>query len=276
MSMPKLFRRPGALRVMAPLAFGSLLLLAGCSRSAPPPPATSSPTGASPTPSPSVSPVSAYQQYCDKNLVLETYPQFTPSNPGLTAQQRSEELKRYATGVLGAAEAVLAAAPEQIKADLQTYVNSVRTTSQTGKAAGGGAVAQAYGRVHAFDLANCGRSRVEITATEYSLQGIPQTLKPGPANFALINRGKEPHELLLFRINDDLKDPAANLLKLPEAEILKRAVLINRASARPGVDNYLVADLKPGRYAIGCFIPVGGKSGPSHVTRGEIGEFTVS
>lgn len=274
--MPKLFPRPGAVRIMAPLVIGSLLLLAGCSRSATRPPAASPTPSPSASPSPSPSPVSPYQQYCDKNLVLETYPQFTPSKPGLTAQQRTEELKRYATGVLGAAEAVLAVAPEQIKADLQTYVNSVRTTSQTGRAAGGGAVAQAFGRVHAFDLANCGRTRVDITATEYSLQGVPQSVKPGPANFALTNRGKEPHELLLFRINDDVKDPAADILKLPEAETLKRAVLVNRVSTQPGTDNYFVADLKPGRYALGCFIPVGGKSGPSHVTRGEVGEFRVS
>lgn len=256
------------------LVLASLLLLAACSRGATRPPAAS-PTAAPLQSSFSLSPVLPFQQYCDKNLVLETYPPFKLSKPGLAAQQRIDELKRYATGLLGEAEGVLAVAPAQIKADLQVYVDTVKATAQTGTPASRSAVAEAFGRIHAFDLANCGRTRVDLTSVEYSLQGVPKSVKPGPANFALANRGKEPHEMLLFRINDDVKDPAADVLKLPEAEILKKAPLISRVSVQPGKDNYFVVDLRPGRYAIGCYIPVGGKSGPSHVTRGEFGEFTV-
>ena len=49
------------------------------------------------------------------------------------------------------------------------------------------------------------------------------------------------------------------------------------AHAEPGKTDYAVVRLEPGRYAVSCFIPVGGgESGPPHASRGMFAEFTVT
>ena len=71
-----------------------------------------------------------------------------------------------------------------------------------------------------------------------------------------------------------MKEPFADLLKLPE-DLNVRPV--GQAAAEPGKTDSAVVKLERGRYAVSCFIPVGGgESGPPHAVGGMFAEFTVS
>ena len=128
-----------------------------------------------------------------------------------------------------------------------------------------------------------------VTGVEYEFQGLSGTVAAG-TKLSFTNAGKEAHELVLVRINDDETRPLKKLLDLPEKEVGKVTKFQGVAVAAPGKKGKVVeGDLtlaKPGRYAAVCFIPVGTKelpkgpskgkpSGPPHVAKGMAAEFTV-
>ena len=132
---------------------------------------------------------------------------------------------------------------------------------------------------------------LEVTATEYAFEGLPETVPVG-TEFTFTNGGKEAHELVLLNIPDDEKRPVEELLALPPEEAQKLGPPQGVAVAAPGqdgmvVDGTLVAE-KPGRYVAVCFVPVGTtelpegppqegeeQGGPPHFTQGMVREFTV-
>ena len=132
---------------------------------------------------------------------------------------------------------------------------------------------------------------LEVTGVEYKFKGLSGTV-PAGTKLTFTNGGKEAHELVLVRVNDDETRPLAKLLDLPEKEVQKVSKVQGVAVAAPGKrGNVVEGDLtvaKPGRYAALCFIPVGTKelpkgpsdkgdkpSGPPHVAKGMVAEFTV-
>jgi hypothetical protein len=84
--------------------------------------------------------------------------------------------------------------------------------------------------------------------------------------------------MALFRINDDVAEPFADILKLPEKEAMTKGKHVGGTFvAETGDEDYFVVNLTPGRYGVACFVPVGGKEdGPPHFTRGMLAEFTVA
>ena len=132
---------------------------------------------------------------------------------------------------------------------------------------------------------------LEVTGVEYKFKGLSGTVSAG-TKLSFTNGGKEAHELVLVRVNDDETRPLSKLLDLPEKDVQKVTKFQGVAVAGPGKDGKVVeGDLtlaKPGRYAALCFIPVGTKdlpkgpndkgdkpSGPPHVAKGMVAEFTV-
>lgn len=141
------------------------------------------------------------------------------------------------------------------------------------------------------DKAAQGGGALEVTAVEYKFKGLSGTVAAG-TKLRFTNGGKEAHELVLIRVNDDEKRPLSKLLALPEKESQKVTKFQGVAVAAPGKEGKVVeGDLtlaKPGRYVGVCFIPVGTKelpkgpggedkkpSGPPHFTKGMVAEFTV-
>jgi uncharacterized cupredoxin-like copper-binding protein len=220
------------------------------------------------------------RDYCEKSLQIETTqppPELFQGPPG---PQQEQAGKQFVSQLLPLAEEAQRNAPSVIKTDVDLLVNTVRGIAQTGdfSAFEQPNVAAAEARVHTYDLQNCGWNRVDVTGTDYAFQGIPQTLAAGPTSFELVNKAaKEDHELVVLRINDDVKEPVAEILKLPEEQGRQKATPVGGSEpAEPGKTTSAVANLKPGRYAAVCFIPVGGRSGPPHAARGMFAEFTVS
>lgn len=188
-------------------------------------------------------------------------------------------VKQFASQILPLGEEAQRIAPPEIKTDIDLLVGTTRTLSQSGdlRVFEQPNVTVAEQRVHAYDLQNCGWKRVDVAGVDYAFQGLPQTLAAGPTSFELVNKAsKESHEVAVLRINDDVKEPFADIVKQGE-QARQKVRPEGQAEAEPGKTDYAIVKLEPGRYAVSCFIPVGGREdGPPHAARGMFAEFTVS
>ena len=185
-------------------------------------------------------------------------------------------------------EAVVAAAPEEIS----TATADLVAAAESGDF--GPAFEEPYAAVLDYMRANCGYAELNITASEYTFGGLPPDVAAGPTIVSMANTGEEVHEIVIFRINDDVTLTAEELFALPEEEAEGMAMVAGAAFSFPGDVGHTVIDLTPGRYAAACFLPEGalpevmeqmegpGSSttpgvelGPPHFTLGMLHEFTV-
>ena len=141
---------------------------------------------------------------------------------------------------------------------------------------------------------------IEVTAIDYSFQGIPATIESG-SELSLVNNSTiEAHEIVAIRLPDDETRSVEELLQLPEeelgevAEIEPSLVIIARPDGGEG--ETVVGDgtlTESGRYLFACFIPIGAdpdeyfeaaegsteapdvEGGPPHFTMGMFAEATV-
>lgn len=105
---------------------------------------------------------------------------------------------------------------------------------------------------------------IEVTATDFAFDGIPDTV-PAGTRFTLVNEAPmELHEIVAIRIPDDEQRSVADLLQLPPDELMAIFAAVDPATvilAAPGDDQIdAVGDgtlSEPGRYALICFIPTG-------------------
>lgn len=116
---------------------------------------------------------------------------------------------------------------------------------------------------------------VTAVATDYHLQ-LPATLAAGPTWLRLTNKGKEPHQLYLVKLEDG-KTPA-DLVAALKAGGPPPTWAVDAGGAN-GVDpgqtsTTTVVDLRPGEYAALCVIPSPG--GTPHVMKGMITQLHVT
>lgn len=143
---------------------------------------------------------------------------------------------------------------------------------------------------------------VNITARDYTFDGVPATLSVGD-KLALENSSDvEVHEIVALRIPDGEERSVEELVQLSEEELGEifpqdappAALLI----APPGEEGFAALGdgtvSEPGRYALVCFIPLGAdpeeyldpanqteegppdvEGGPPHFTEGMFAEITV-
>lgn len=101
-----------------------------------------------------------------------------------------------------------------------------------------------------------GYHAVNVTLSDYGIAG-PASLPAGKYEFVVTNKGKSPHELVMFQTKD-----RANALPLrkdgsvdEESDTLT-SVLDSGSSLDPGESRVLFADLTtPGHYAMVCNLP---------------------
>lgn len=123
----------------------------------------------------------------------------------------------------------------------------------------------------------CGYEIVEVGAIEYAFEGLPETVPAGVTGLVLNNDGAEPHEMIVFRVNDGVTGSAEELLAAPEDQIQQNLTFAGAAVAQPGTSGVTFPELEPGRHVVVCFIPVGGgEDGPPHFMHGMLGEFEVA
>lgn len=179
---------------------------------------------------------------------------------------------------------VEAMAPDYLSSQLEVVISAVREALAK-KTDEPFRTEEFRGNEEALDewvLDRCGYGSVEVAASEYKFDGVPQTLDAGVTNFTFSNEGEEVHEMIMFRFKDETTT-AEDILKLPQAEAEKKVEFVSAAFGPPGTRDIEARSLDPGRYALLCFIPVGAASeedlettkGPPHATRGMTAEFTV-
>lgn len=215
-----------------------------------------------------------FRDYCAKSLAIETYPEppeFNGDFESLPAAMQAEVIKRFTSQLLPLGDAVVAAAPAELKADGRVLLDALRKANQTGDPSGLGdpSFQAAEVRTHVFDLKNCGWASADVTAKDYSFAGVPESVEAGPLSIQLANKGKEPHEFQLFRINDGVTDSVKDIVNLPEEEGMKKVTLMGATFAEPGGHDYKVFELDAGRYGVACFIGLGeNHDGPPHASKG--------
>jgi plastocyanin len=135
---------------------------------------------------------------------------------------------------------------------------------------------------------------ITVTGVDYAFAGIPDQVEPGTV-LGFRNSGNEVHEMVVFRINDDVELTLQELLALPQEESSELVQQVGFAIADPGEDAEETVTLaEAGNYGMLCFIPIGTTSvpegtpppsgaplpsgigsGPPHFTAGMIKQFTV-
>jgi hypothetical protein len=108
-----------------------------------------------------------------------------------------------------------------------------------------------------YMAANCGYTELNVAASEYAFDGIPEEVAAGPAIITLENIGEEVHEILIARINDDVTLTVEELLALPEDESESMVTFVAHTFSVPGDTGRTVVDFTPGRHAALCFFPQG-------------------
>ncbi|MGH8982318.1 MAG: hypothetical protein ACRDY6_00370 [Acidimicrobiia bacterium] len=145
------------------------------------------------------------------------------------------------------------------------------------------AVQEAISTIDTWVADNCGYEVVDVTATEYQFEGIPEALEAGTTLFRFTNEGAELHDIGIARIKGD--ESIEEILALPEEEAQEKAPLVAFGFATQGQTSIVYTKLtKAGTYGAACFVPVGATSpetaetaeGPPHFMEGMTAEFEVT
>ncbi len=235
-------------------------------------------------------------EYCAATLEIETAESNTDFE-ALTPEQQAEESKKFAIETLRPlADRINAAAPEEIKNDLKVADESLAAAERTGDFQAAFRRPDkfaAFKRLHAFDLANCGWERVDVTGTDYRFEGVPASIPAGEISFEFRNNGKEAHELVVFRRKDGETMTFDQILAIEDqSEAEKHMDFVAGTGGDPGSEEplYAVTDLESGDYVMVCFIPLGSTpealraaqeaskpiEGAPHYTQGMKAEFRVA
>jgi hypothetical protein len=147
-------------------------------------------------------------------------------------------------------------APPELAAQVTSTAEAIRGFFEAGEdPSEDPAFMQAAAEIDEYVFANCGYQTVDLSGLEYEFQGIPNTLEPGITIFRLANDGAEVHELAIGKIKGD--DSAREIGESSPEDAEEKVRFASHAIALQGQTGFAYVDLKAGRYAALCFIPVG-------------------
>ena len=124
---------------------------------------------------------------------------------------------------------------------------------------------------------------VEVSLVDFAF-AIPAELKAGTQLWEIANLGEQPHEMFMFRVDDDATLPdvtQALTTAMMTAEAGTPEMPFETAFAwtpmSPDTRAWVEVDLEPGTYAVVCFIPdTTSEAMVSHLEHGMIALVTVS
>lgn len=254
-----------------------------------PTPATSAPDDTTDAPDGSVAPVAA-EAFCqaaiDTQSVLTTGPEVDFETA--TEEEIAAAMEDYAGQLLPTLDDLATDVPDELGDDVEALSGILRDALDTGdEPFSDPTFVEADRNIDAFMLDNCGYEVISVEAVDYRFENVPDTVAAGTVGFEFLNNGTEVHEMILFRINDDVDMTLEELLELPEEEVETMIQFLGAAFAASGEEDVMFADLEPGRHAMLCFIPTGTTSmdmlegeeppeGPPHFTQGMVHEFEVT
>ena len=220
--------------------------------------------------------------FCTDAMTIQSSEADIPEDASEEQAAQHEE-EHFQEEVIPLARRIRDNAPENIKPDVERIVELFE---EKGAASfEDEEVGQLAGKINLATIDACDAEKIEVTAVDYSFQGVPSTVEAGRVGFAFSNEGKELHEFLLLRKNDDTTESFEQLLELPEEQAQAKVSEMGAAFAFPGGSDARLVDLEAGEYMAICFIPVGltpeaaqsdqEPQGPPHFTQGMRAEFTV-
>jgi hypothetical protein len=182
-----------------------------------------------------------------------------------------------ATALLEPAKKAAALAPPELAAELAKSVDLLQQAVDTKD---GSLLGQADpAATNEWAAANCGWTKVAVTAEDYHFTGIPETLAAGDYEFEMTNTGKEFHVLVIVARKPGVTEPFEQLLSDPTGE--SKVVTLMGVAAPPGAPSSSSVRLDPGEYLVLCPIPIGTAgdtegTGPPHFTAGMQQTLTVT
>ncbi|MGH2721803.1 MAG: hypothetical protein ACRDJO_09395 [Actinomycetota bacterium] len=195
-------------------------------------------------------------RYCPAVVELEQ------AAAGLDEAQSEEEARAYYNREMKPViEEMQANAPEEIEAPLDGLVGSIEKLlageeiSEAEEKRGD----EAEDQLHAYDLEHCGWNKVDVAGGDYAFEGVPATIPAGTASVEFENKGAEVHEMVVFKKKAGVTDSLDSLLGIEDQEeaAAKIEPVGYLGGVHPGDQEFLLADLTAGDYAIVCFYPVG-------------------
>ena len=181
-------------------------------------------------------------------------------------------------------------APEDLEESLGVMTTAAREVLETGDFAPfeSPEFAEAQGEVDPWMFEECDFDGTEeVTAEDYSFDGLPDELDAGTTAILFTNEGEEAHELALMRKAEGVTQSWDEILALPQEEGEKLVEQVGGTFApRNGTKGLAVVELTPGEYVAACFVPTGTTmsadgqvtegTGVPHFMGGMVDEFTVT
>lgn len=204
-----------------------------------------------------------------------------------TGDEIATAMEEYGAQLLPMLDQMASSVPDEVADDVDALSNALRDSLESGtEPFSQPAYVEADRNIDAYMIDNCGYDVVTVEGVDYDFEDAPATVEAGTVGFEFQNSGTEVHELILFRIRDDVDLSVEELLELPEEEAETMVEFLGAAFAGPGDEDSMFAELEPGRHVMLCFIPVGTTSmdmlegetppeGPPHFTQGMVHEFEV-
>lgn len=180
--------------------------------------------------------------------------------------------------VMALLEDMETSAPDAVAANAAGLADVLATSAESGTdPSEDPAFGENISPIDEYVVNDCGYEIVEVGAIEYAFEGLPETVPAGVTGLVLNNDGAEPHEMIVFRVNDGVTGTPEELFAAPEDQIEQNLTFAGAAVAQPGASGVTFPQLDPGRHVVVCFIPVGGgEDGPPHFVHGMVGGFEVA
>ena len=202
----------------------------------------------------------ASEQFCSTVVEAEAVASAGPDVDfeAATEEEVAAAMEEFSAALLPMLDQLAADVPEEIASDLETIDSALRGSIESGEDPfGQPGFVEADRAVDEYVADNCGFEIYTVRAVDYAFEDVPDTIEAGIVGFDLENDGREVHEMVLFRINDDVDLSIQELTELPEEESQSMVEFVTVAFAAPGESDITFHDLRPGRYGMLCFIPLG-------------------
>ena len=175
-----------------------------------------------------------------------------------TEEEMAAAMEEFSAALVPMLDQLAADVPQEIAEDLETIDSALRSSIETGEDPfGQPGFVEADQAIDEYIGENCGFDVYTVRAVDYAFEDVPATIEAGIVGFDLQNEGREVHEMVLFRINDDVDLTIEELAELPEDESQSMVEFVTAAFAEPGASDMTFHELRPGRYGMLCFIPLG-------------------
>jgi hypothetical protein len=175
-----------------------------------------------------------------------------------TEEEVAAAMEEFSAALVPLLDQLAESVPDEIASDLETIDSALRSGIETGDDPfSQPGFVEADRAVDQYVADNCGFEVYTVRAVDYAFEDVPATIESGIVGFELENEGREVHEMVLFRINDDVDLTLEELVALPEEESQSMVEFVTAAFAAPGESDLSFNELQPGRYGMLCFIPLG-------------------